>query len=384
MKLNPKILVFAHEQNLNGASHSLLAIIKGLKSKYEFMVIVPENGMMTDELNKIGIEYQIINLPRCAYFKRVSAYDHFMKTIHFYNRKKKYEKELFLFTTKFDPDIIYTNTSVISFGYSLSKKIKKPHVWHIREYGDKYFDIQYLPSKYNIIKKIKKSYISIFTTRLLKKKWFGDKNLNFKVVYNGITIKNKLDHRRRVKKEFTIGVVGSIIESKNQKLALKIFKECYADNKNLRLNFYGTCSKDYYDKLNKYSKDNNLNKVVNFLGYVSNDVIYEAIDVLLSCSNNEGFGRTLIEAMSNMIPVISKNMGGPKEILKGLEKYSVFDNKEEAIIKLKKLVDDEDFYQKSSKEGYKIVKKIYSLESYLKNMDSIFRNVKVATQKQTS
>lgn len=77
-------------------------------------------------------------------------------------------------------------------------------------------------------------------------------------------------------------------------------------------------------------------------------------------------------------------MGGPKEILKGLEKYSVFDNKEEAIIKLKKLVDDEDFYQKSSKEGYKIVKKIYSLESYLKNMDSIFRNVKVATQKQTS
>ena len=152
----PKILVLAHEQYLNGASHSLIAILEGLKSMYEFLVIVPDRGMMLDELNRIGVNYEILNLPRCGYFNYSSFKNHLIQTINYYRNKRILEKKVFFIAQNFLPDLVYTNTSVLSLGYDLSRKIKKPHIWHIREYGDKDFNLSYIPLKNEIVKKIKK------------------------------------------------------------------------------------------------------------------------------------------------------------------------------------------------------------------------------------
>jgi L-malate glycosyltransferase len=371
----PKILVFAHEQYLNGASHSLLAILEGLQASYEFRVIVPDKGMMVDELIKIGIPYQIMYLPRCGYFNWVSPFDHLKKAIRYIKNSAKYEKQLLLLAREFAPDVVYTNTSVLSFGYDLSRKINKPHIWHIREYGNKDFKIEYLPSNFFITKKIKKSSISIFTTNLLRKHWLGIAKNNSEVVYNGVTASNEgIINDCKSGKEFTIAVVGNIIKPKNQEFALKIFKELYQENKKLQLKFYGSYSGDYYIKMMKYIKKHNLNDVVCFVGYVSNDKIYNEIDLLLSCSENEAFGRTIIEAMSNGIPVLSKNIGGPSEILNKIKGLTLYDSFEEAIFKLNKLITDSKFYNESSLKGYNLAKTNFSKQSYLNNMDEIFKN----------
>jgi UDP-N-acetylglucosamine:LPS N-acetylglucosamine transferase len=44
------------------------------------------------------------------------------------------------------PDIIHTNTSVVSLGRMAAKSIGVPHIQHIREYGVKEFSIIYFPS----------------------------------------------------------------------------------------------------------------------------------------------------------------------------------------------------------------------------------------------
>ncbi|MEN2415069.1 glycosyltransferase family 4 protein [Flavobacterium mesophilum] len=371
-----RILVLAHEQYLNGASHSLIAILDGLKSKYDFLVIVPANGLMVDELNRIGINYRLLNLPRCGYFNYTSFQNHLKRTVNYYRSKRVLTKRLFLIAKDFDPDLVYTNTSVLSVGYDLSKKIKKPHVWHIREYGDKDFNISYIPSRNTIINKIKNSTVSIFTTHLLREHWFGSRKINSEVIYNGV-LEHNIDYVKEKNKDIiTIGIVGVIMTAKNQDFALHVFKECFKKNKNVRLNIYGAISNhDYYLKMKEIIEANKLTDCVNFLGYVPNIEIYKEIDVLMSCAQDEAFGRTLIEAMSYKIPVLAKNSGGPSEILNDNYELSLYNTLDEAIIKMNNLLNDSSLYKKSSEEGYKLAIDYFSKSAYINNVASVFNKV---------
>ncbi|WPO79503.1 glycosyltransferase family 4 protein [Flavobacterium sp. KACC 22761] len=373
---NPRILVIAHEQYLNGASHSLITILEGLKARYEFLVIVPDNGMMVDELNRIQLNYEILNLPRCGYFNYSSLRNHLKLTINYYRSKREFDKKLLLIAQRFLPDLVYTNTSVLSFGYHLSKKIKKPHVWHIREYGDKDFNISYIPSRYAIINKIKDSAVSIFTTHLLREHWLGSKKINSEVIYNGV-LEYNIDHAKEKKSDLvTIGIVGIIMTAKNQDFALQVFKECFKENKNLRLNIYGTISnQNYYLTLNEIIESNNLSDYISFFGYVPNTEIYKEIDILMSCSKDEAFGRTLIEAMSHKIPVLARNSGGPSEILNDNYELSLYNTLNEAIIKVNNLINDPDVYKKSSEAGYKLAMDYFAKDTYIQSIASVFNKL---------
>lgn len=372
----PRILVLAHEEYLNGASHSLITILEGLKVMYEFLVIVPDNGLMVDELNRIGVNYEILNLPRCGYFNYSSFQNHLKKIINYYRSKRALERKLLLTAQNFIPDLIYTNTSVLSLGYDLSKKIKKPHVWHIREYGDKDFNISYIPSRKAITNKINKSNLSVFTTNLLKEHWSGQKNNNSETIYNGVLEYNGGFLKEKNEHTITIGVVGIIMNTKKQDFALQVFNECYKNNNNLRLNFYGGISDhDYYKTLKKSVETNQLYNVVNFLGYVPNNVIYKEIDILMSCSKNEAFGRTLIEAMSHKIPVLARNSGGPSEILNDNYDLSLYNTIEEAVSKIDNLINDSNWYKKSSEKGYELAMNRFSKDSYIQNMAFVFNKV---------
>ena len=60
----------------------------------------------------------------------------------------------------------------------------------------------------------------------------------------------------------------------------------------------------------------NLSDRVIFLGWVDNPLFYiEHSDILLSCSESESFGNTIIEAFASNTPVISSRSGGPIELL---------------------------------------------------------------------
>ncbi|WP_264553454.1 glycosyltransferase family 4 protein [Flavobacterium sp. N2038] len=368
-----RILVFAHEQYLNGASHSLIAILEGLKEVYEFLVIVPDYGLMVDELKRINVNFEILNLPRCGYFNYSSFQNHVKEIRLYYKRKKVITKRLFLIAENFLPDLIYTNTSVLSLGYDLSKKINKPHIWHIREYGDKDFNIFYIPSRSLIVSKIRKSDVSIFTTNLLKKHWLGEKKHNSEIIYNGVLEQKEVPFKKKSNKLITIGVVGFIMDTKNQDFALQVFSSCYKKNSNLRLNFYGDIFTDrYYKTLENFIEINKLSDAVSFLGYVSNEIIYNEIDILMSCANNEAFGRTLIEAMSYKIPVLARNSGGPSEILNDNYDLSLYDTIDEAVFKMNNLVNNSRLYKKSSEAGYKLAMSSFSKNNYIEKTAFIF------------
>ena len=145
-----KILVFAHDATMYGASQSLLTALRGISERPDrkLLVILPYKGMLEQALVEYGIEYSVRSFPRCVEFKNKST--SLWRTLKKYRAYRRQVRLTFPDLEKigleFRPDVIYTNTSVVAVGYALARKLRVPHVWHIREFGDRDYDFIYFPS----------------------------------------------------------------------------------------------------------------------------------------------------------------------------------------------------------------------------------------------
>ena len=140
--MKPNILLVAHESMINGASLSLLNLIDTLKDKCRFTVVVPYNyGTFLDEINKRNL--RVFYVP----FKRwIQPKDDSFKILKKEWKKDNLKnqimaKELAGILKNERIDIIHSNTSVVDFGYRLSKLLKVPHIWHVREFGEDDFSM---------------------------------------------------------------------------------------------------------------------------------------------------------------------------------------------------------------------------------------------------
>ena len=127
-----------------------------------------------------------------------------------------------------------------------------------------------------------------------------------------------------------LALIGGICERKNQAQAIaliQLLKEQYP----VKLLIYGlpTSIEDrkYQLKIEHLIAQNHLEDYIEFRGYETNlDHIYQQVDIVLSTATEEGFGRTLIEAMSYGIPVIaSASSGGPSMIISHLSNGLLYD-----------------------------------------------------------
>ncbi len=114
-------------------------------------------------------------------------------------------------------------------------------------------------------------------------------------------------------KDITFLGVGILEHRKRFDLLLKSFARVAKPNYKLLIAGTGSLLHDLED----LSKELNIDKQVNFLGYV-NDIksLMEKSDILILTSNSEAFGMVLAEGLSSGIQIVSTNcFSGPSEIL---------------------------------------------------------------------
>ena len=167
-------------------------------------------------------------------------------------------------------------------------------------------------------------YISEFTKDKVQDSFSNIKN--FKVIYNGtptpIPNKSKLEIRKNIGVKidsFVISIIGGIEGYKRPDLVIEI-AELVKHKNDIYFVFVG----DGSDKKNikKLVSQKKLTNII-YIGVVNDIGNYiNSSDLIISTAIGEGFGRTIIEAMSLSKPVISFNNGGPKEIIKN--KYNGF------------------------------------------------------------
>ena len=108
--------------------------------------------------------------------------------------------------------------------------------------------------------------------------------------------------------QFQFISVGSVMEYKNQLLAIRLVQYLYQRKLNVKLRIVGSGG-DYLNKLKKIVLDDSLEKIIFFEGHKSKnelDKIYQESHFLLHTPKIEGYGKTIQEGFFNgLIPILT-------------------------------------------------------------------------------
>jgi glycosyltransferase involved in cell wall biosynthesis len=161
-------------------------------------------------------------------------------------------------------------------------------------------------------------------------KSYAPKKAAVHLIQNGIDIPNHT-FKPFQKDDIKLATIGGICDRKNQMQCLELIV-LLKDKINVHLNIFGTTFTPidiaYKKTLEQFIAENKLENFVTFKGNETNfDTIYSQSDIVLSTAKEEGFGRTIIEAMSYGIPVIANDKaGGPSTIITHLENGLLYDS----------------------------------------------------------
>jgi len=285
------------------------------KENVKIYVVGPEEGDIIAECEKRKIEY-VRNECVVEYYNKEF---NILKGIGKFILSVLNAVYLYYLMRKKGIDIVHSNSSVIFLGAYLSFLLRKPHIWHIREFGVEDYSIRYYFGDKYFHYLLKKSY-SIGISKSIFEKRLSEIDDGRKIqMYNGIIWSKDLIRKKinTFGEDIYFGVVGAIMRSKNQWEALKAFDLFQAKYPKSKLIFVGgEYEKSYSKKLRNYIKKNNINNVT-FTGFVVDvNEFYNQIDVLIMSSHNEALGRVTIEAMSQSVLVIGYDNAGTSEIIK--------------------------------------------------------------------
>lgn len=147
---------------------------------------------------------------------------------------------------------------------------------------------------------------------------FGNFKKKLFLMYPVIDI--SIEDRKRLNKAetdpITILCVGNIRRNKGQIYLLQAMEYIQKD---IKISFVGLIKeKDYMDKLKEYVNKKCMSYKVKFTGFLSGQQLseeYKKADIFVLPTLKEGFGITVLEAMSYGLPVIASDVGAIPELI---------------------------------------------------------------------
>lgn len=301
-----------------GGSKSFMNMLDGLmKLGVLPLVIFPTVDGMCELYCNRGIPTAVINYRMAVYPPLRYVKDYVMFLPRLCGRilvNWKASRKLLNIVRTFQPDIIHTNVSVIDIGYKVAKQLKVPHIYHVREYGDKDFSLFHYPMRSCFLKKLKKHSYAICITKDIQRHY----NLNADnscVIYNGVCSEKQIRFNPQKKNYFLFA--GRLELAKGVGELLIAFADfcLQRPNMDIRLKIAGD-TKDirYYDFLLNEVKRLHIEERVDFLGMRKdiNELMKDAY-LMIVPSRFEGFGRITAEAMQNGALVVGRDTAGTKE-----------------------------------------------------------------------
>lgn len=205
-------------------------------------------------------------------------------------------------------------------------------------------------------------------------KWMPSIKNKVKTIYNGVSLeKNK--NTENYAKEYDLILVGSMwSDVKGIDILLNAIKLIEDKINKVIIAGDGTLKGEYIllrDKLGLSSK-------VDFLGN-RNDIIelLQKSKVFVMPSRWEGLPMALLEAMSQMKPIIATNVGGIPEIIEdGFSGILVqLGDIEELSIKIQELLSNDKLANQLGKNAYRQVYENFSIQKYANDLLNLYSNI---------
>ena len=175
--------------------------------------------------------------------------------------------------------------------------------------------------------------------------------------------------------------LSRLVRRKGHHIIIESLKDLTKNYSNVKYLIAGTGDKNYEQELREYVEKLNLQKNINFLGYVNEQkkkIIYNMCDVFLMTSlptdhegNSEGFGITFLEANACGKPVIGTNVGGIPDVIKdGNNGFLIEPNNPRELQKtIEKIINDKNYYNFLSKNSIKHIKENFDINLIGKKFD---------------
>jgi FkbM family methyltransferase len=379
------VSIIAHSVDSGGAEHCTVDVVDALLEKGIFVdVILPNmNGnWLQQELQSKPIS--LSQTPNYWWLKRDG------ESITELREKvceTSFKMADHLWLT--NPDIICSMTSVICEGAYASRLLCKPHIWYINEFGLPEHGIEYAIGDYQ--RKLflrNSSECVVFVSNALrsdfKEQISDDKCV---VIYNTFQFKEqKLESSTSwgiygKRKGISLAVLGNIIRGKNQEDAILAVAELKKRGLFSVIYLFGNDNVDveYTNKLKKIIEEKELQEQVVFCDYRDDALqfIKENVDVVISCSKNEAFGRSIFEAFYLGKVVIGLRSGATIELVgENNERGFLYDHYFDIVNIIeeyffKKL--DKDIILNKISDGLIFAKK-YSFDNFSLSIENVFRN----------
>ncbi|MCL5773612.1 MAG: glycosyltransferase family 4 protein [Firmicutes bacterium] len=314
------ILYVNHESYPGGASLSLLGLIKNInKRKYKLFAVCPADGPFVDMLRDKEVEVRIIPM-EMNYFTFTNPVQNFVFMTKYF--PAVYNIIDYIVNKKID--LVHVNSSVNFNAYLSCRYTKKPLIWHVRELYDEG------NWKNFVAKTIAKNSTRIIANSEKSAELFNDLNIGKKVqvIYNGLdpaeydptavqsTLREelKLDPKKKI-----VAIAGSINSEKGHAEFIDAASQILEKNKDIIFLIVGDTERAdqvYLGVLEEIIEKKQIQDNVLFLGY-RNDIInvLAGVDIIVSASWRESFGRVIFEGMALEKPVIATSVGGVPEII---------------------------------------------------------------------
>lgn len=316
-----KILLLSQGTDFYGSNFILLEAAKHLKNEgFQLHVILPGNGPITKEFEKLHITTKVINL---GILRR--RYVTFFGLI---NRAYYFFSALFVLlylVKRRKIDIVYSNGLGVLVGFFTALFSGTKHVWHIHEIigSPKYFYIAY---RYLLNNGFKNN-INIAVSEAVRSFWSREKSNNFRVIYNGIPILEAQNSVSKIRDKLglppsaiVIGMIGRVSYLKGQSYFVKICRELLKHDGSLKFIMVGDVypgNEFHYDELRILKEDLNVADSIFDLGY-RRDIpdVLAALDLfVLPSILPDSFPTVILEAMGQEKPIVATRQGGALEML---------------------------------------------------------------------
>ena len=282
-------------------------------------------------------------------------------------RKKQIAEELELLYAHYRNvgiDVIHSNSSVIGTGAMLAEKLGCMHVWHIREFAQEHYGMEYFYPEEQVRKYYEQATCLVTISDALKE-YMRAKYPSARVlrIYDGVDAAEipertgdaddgaKTEENSKTEEIVRFVYVAYLFPKKQQLEVLQAAAELKAEGlTNFRITFAGTGLAPYEKKLQEFVRKNGLSEV-EFAGFVS-DIpgLLQKSDVGLMASAYEGFGLVTVEYMLAGLPVIGFESGATPEIVTS-ETGFLYHDKEGFKDAVKRLVWDRELRKKLGEAG---------------------------------